>query len=164
MSMQLVHGFFSGINRAAIAFFRPFVCQLLVDSSKLLREALIQGLVDLALLGDEADTSGLISSPFYQVAAVCIVPATHPLARKSSLTIEDLREVPLVVQKPVALKASYNAGNFEILGTSGNALRALFQQIRGHAAPPFLFLNLATKPTTPCGRYKVTAMKSAPKK
>jgi hypothetical protein len=34
-----------------------------------------------------------------------------------------VREVPLVVQKPVALKASYNAGNFEILGTDGNALR-----------------------------------------
>jgi len=34
-----------------------------------------------------------------------------------------VREVPLVVQKPVALKASYNAGNFEILATSGNALR-----------------------------------------
>lgn len=95
-----MHALAAGVIPWALAEFQRnyprMRCQLLVDSSKLLREALIQGLVDLALLGDEADTSGLISSPFYQVAAVCIVPATHPLARKSSLTIEDLREVPLV--------------------------------------------------------------------
>lgn len=71
-------------------------CQLLVDSSKVLREALFQGVVDLAFLGDEADTSGLLSSVFYQVAAVCVMPAAHPLARKTALQIQDLQEVPLV--------------------------------------------------------------------
>lgn len=71
-------------------------CRLLVDSSKALREALIQGSVDLAFLGDESDTSGLVSSLFYQVAAVCVTPAAHPLARKSTLQIEDLRDVPLI--------------------------------------------------------------------
>lgn len=71
-------------------------CQLQVDSSKVLRESLIQGALDLAFLGDEADTSGLISSLFYQVNAVCVLPAAHPLARKALLQIADLRETPLV--------------------------------------------------------------------
>ncbi len=71
-------------------------CLLMVDSSKVLREALFQGAVDFAFLGDEADTSGLVSSLFYQVPAVCVMPATHPLARRSSLQVQDLREVPLV--------------------------------------------------------------------
>jgi len=71
-------------------------CQLLVESSKALRETLIQGAVDVAFLGDEADTSGLTSSLFYQVGAVCVAPAAHPMARRSLLQIQDLREVPLV--------------------------------------------------------------------
>jgi DNA-binding transcriptional LysR family regulator len=71
-------------------------CQLLVDSSRALRETLIQGAVDLAFLGDEADTSGLVSSLFYELNAVCVLPAAHPLARKASLQVQDLREVPLV--------------------------------------------------------------------
>jgi DNA-binding transcriptional LysR family regulator len=71
-------------------------CLLLVDSSKVLREALFQGAVDLAFLGDEADTSGLVSSLFYQAPAVCIMPAAHPLARKQLLHLQDLQEVPLV--------------------------------------------------------------------
>ncbi len=71
-------------------------CLLMVDSSKVLREALFQGAVDLAFLGDEADTSGLVSSLFYQVPAVCVMPAAHPLARKARLQVLDLREVPLI--------------------------------------------------------------------
>jgi DNA-binding transcriptional LysR family regulator len=71
-------------------------CQLIVDSSRALRETLIQGAVDVAFLGDEADTSGLVSSLFYELDAVCVLPAAHPLARKSALQIQDLREVPLV--------------------------------------------------------------------
>ena len=71
-------------------------CQLLVESSKFLRDALLQGAIDLAFLGDEADTSGLVSSLFYEVPGVCIVPTTHPMARRSTLSAYDLREVPLI--------------------------------------------------------------------
>jgi DNA-binding transcriptional LysR family regulator len=71
-------------------------CLLMVDSSKVLREALFQGAVDLAFLGDEADTSGLVSSTFYEMPAVCAMPATHPLARKPVLDVADLRDVPLI--------------------------------------------------------------------
>lgn len=71
-------------------------CLLMVDSSKVLREALFQGAVDLAFLGDEADTSGLVSSPFYELPAVCALPAAHPLARKPVLDLADLRDAPLI--------------------------------------------------------------------
>ncbi len=69
---------------------------LSVDSSRALRDALFQGALDLAFLGDEADTSGLDSSVFYEVPAVCAMPSTHPLARKTRLLPGDLRDVPLV--------------------------------------------------------------------
>ncbi len=95
-----MHALAAGVIPWALAEFQrsyPRIrCQLLVDSSKLLREALIQGAVDVALLGDEADTSGLMSSLFYEVAAVGVMPATHPLARKASLAVQDLGEVPLI--------------------------------------------------------------------
>jgi DNA-binding transcriptional LysR family regulator len=71
-------------------------CLLMVDSSMVLREALFQGSLDLAFLGDEADTSGLSSSLFYEVAPVCVMPAAHPLARREALYPRDLQEVPLV--------------------------------------------------------------------
>lgn len=70
--------------------------QLTVDSSRALRDALLQGNIDLAYLGDEVDTSGLDSSLFYELPAVCVMPAGHPFERKSRLSLADLRDVPLV--------------------------------------------------------------------
>jgi DNA-binding transcriptional LysR family regulator len=67
-----------------------------VDSSRSLREALFQGALDLAFLGDESDTSGLDASVFYELNAVCAMPATHPLIRRTRLAPQDLRDVPLI--------------------------------------------------------------------
>lgn len=69
---------------------------LSVDSSKALRDALFQGNLDFAFLGDEADTGGLDSSVFYELPATCAMPAGHPLARKARLLPQDLGEVPLI--------------------------------------------------------------------
>jgi DNA-binding transcriptional LysR family regulator len=71
-------------------------CLLKVDSSKALREALIQGTLDFAFVGDEADMSGLSSSLFYALNAVCVMPAQHALARRDRVTPQDLAEVPLI--------------------------------------------------------------------
>lgn len=71
-------------------------CVLTVDSSSALRQAVLRGAVDFAFLGDEADTSGLAASVFYEVAAVCVMPAAHPLARRARLAPKDLRDVPLI--------------------------------------------------------------------
>jgi DNA-binding transcriptional LysR family regulator len=67
-----------------------------VDSSRALREALFQGGLDLAFLGDESDTGGLDASLFYELNAVCAMPSSHPLARKARLAPQDLRDVPLI--------------------------------------------------------------------
>lgn len=96
-----LHAMASSLMPRAVAQFQrqyPHVrFQLQVDSSRSLREALFQGLLDLAFLGDEADTSGLDSSVFYEVPAVCVMPQSHPLARKARLAPRDLDEVSQVV-------------------------------------------------------------------
>jgi DNA-binding transcriptional LysR family regulator len=71
-------------------------CQLIVDSSLVLRDSVLQGELDLAFMGNEADTSGLVASTFYEATGVCVLPATHPLAHRQRIGPEDLHDVPLV--------------------------------------------------------------------
>ena len=76
------------------------------------------------LSGTVAKLSGFLAD----VGNLQFMPGQKGITGPLVVTLGDgvntvVREVPLVVQKPVALKASYNAGNFEILGTDGNALR-----------------------------------------
>lgn len=96
-----LHAMASSIVPLAVARFQrsyPRMRFLLsVDSSTSLRDALFKGSLDLAFLGDEADTSGLDASLFYEVPAVCALPASHPLARKARLSLRDLHDVPLIV-------------------------------------------------------------------
>jgi DNA-binding transcriptional LysR family regulator len=96
-----LHAMASSVMPRAVAQFQrqyPRIrFQLQVDSSRSLRDALFQGSLDLAFLGEEADTGGLDSSVFYEVPAVCVMPRQHPLARKTRLLLRDLDAVPLVV-------------------------------------------------------------------
>lgn len=71
-------------------------CLLSLASSVSLRQDLLQGAVDFAFMGDEIDTSGLTASTFYEVDAVCAMPANHPLAGRSQVVPGDLRDVSLV--------------------------------------------------------------------
>ncbi len=95
-----LHAMASSVMPWAIAQFQRSYprtrCVLTVDSSSALRQALLRGTVDFAFLGDEADTSGLRSSVFYEVQAACVMQATHPLARRSAVSPRDLRDVPLI--------------------------------------------------------------------
>jgi hypothetical protein len=73
-------------------------------------------------------TVAKLSSFLAETGNLQFMPGQKGIAGPLVVTLSDgvntvVREVPLVVQKPVALKASYNAGNFEILATGGNALR-----------------------------------------
>lgn len=100
-----LHAMASGLMPRAVAQFQrqyPHIrFQLQVDSSRALRDALFQGALDLAFLAEEADTSGLDSSVFYDMPAVCVMPASHLLARKSRVALRDLDDVA-----QVALSAS----------------------------------------------------------
>ncbi|HVE54706.1 MAG TPA: LysR substrate-binding domain-containing protein, partial [Ramlibacter sp.] len=93
-----LHAMASGVMPRAVAQFQkqyPRIrFQLQVDSSRALRDALFQGSLDLAFLADEADTSGLDASVFYEVPAVCVMPQRHPLARRTRLAPPDLDGVP----------------------------------------------------------------------
>lgn len=95
-----LHAMASSLMPKAVAQFQrsyPRIkFHLRVDSSRVLREALIQGDLDLAYVGDEVDTSGLDSSNFYELPAVCVMLEVHPFTRKSHITGMDLRDVPLV--------------------------------------------------------------------
>ncbi|MEN9329884.1 MAG: hypothetical protein RLZZ484_1072, partial [Pseudomonadota bacterium] len=76
------------------------------------------------LTGTVAKLSGFLA----EAGNLQFVPREAGIEGPLVVTLSDgtnttVREIPLVVQKPVALKASYNAGNFEILSTGGNALR-----------------------------------------
>ncbi|HYF17345.1 MAG TPA: LysR family transcriptional regulator [Ramlibacter sp.] len=73
---------------------------LLVESSRAIRDALVAGQVDFAVVGDEVDLGGLTASPFYGVAAVCAVPARHRLARRARVTPQDLAGEALITLAP----------------------------------------------------------------
>ncbi len=95
-----LHAMASSIMPLAVAQFQrsyPRMRFLLsVDSSTSLRDALFKGALDLAFLGDEADISGVDASVFYEVDAVCAVPASHPLTRKARVSLRDLQDAPLI--------------------------------------------------------------------
>lgn len=95
-----LHAMASSIMPLAVAQFQrsyPRMRFLLsVDSSTSLRDALFKGSLDLAFLGDEADISGVDASVFYEVDAVCAVPASHPLTRKARVSLRDLQDAPLI--------------------------------------------------------------------
>lgn len=66
------------------------------NSSLALRDALADGVLDLGIVADEADCSGLNASLFYDLAAVCVMPARHRLARRRAVTPADLHGEPFV--------------------------------------------------------------------
>jgi DNA-binding transcriptional LysR family regulator len=69
---------------------------LMVESSRAIREELVAGKVDFAVVGDEADVSGLRASVFYELPAVCVLPSRHALARRSQVRPVDLAGEPLI--------------------------------------------------------------------
>lgn len=70
--------------------------ELQLQSSTALRDALADGVLDLAIMADEADTTGLNASVFYELPAVCVLPARHPLARHRVLRPQHLHGVPFI--------------------------------------------------------------------
>jgi DNA-binding transcriptional LysR family regulator len=73
---------------------------LMVESSRNIRDALVAGQVDFAVVGDEVDVSGLSASPFYGVPAVCAVPSRHRLARRARVMPQDLAGEALITLAP----------------------------------------------------------------
>ncbi|PRY44944.1 LysR family transcriptional regulator [Umezawaea tangerina] len=59
-------------------------------------QRLRDGSLDLALLRDGFDTTGLDSEPLREEPVVVLLPARHPLARREVLCAEDIADEPVV--------------------------------------------------------------------
>lgn len=69
-------------------------------SSSVIKDAVATGRFDVGFVASEVETTGVRSSEFTSQAAVAVVPAGHPLARKPWLQPKDLKGQPLVVLNP----------------------------------------------------------------
>lgn len=75
---------------------------LMVESSRTIRDALLAGKADFAVLSDEVDLAGLTASSFYEVPAVCAMPVSHRLARRAVLVPADLAGEAVIALSPPA--------------------------------------------------------------
>jgi DNA-binding transcriptional LysR family regulator len=59
--------------------------------------ALLNGTLDLAFLRDGDPTEGIEISTLFEERYVAVLPETHPLARKRSLRVQDLKREPFIL-------------------------------------------------------------------
>lgn len=71
-----------------------------VRTSNIVRDLVASGQADIGLAADEVDTSGVLHSVFTTPRAVCVMPTAHPLAHRSQITPEDLKDAPLLTLAP----------------------------------------------------------------
>jgi DNA-binding transcriptional LysR family regulator len=70
--------------------------QLLVESSRAIRDALLAGSIDVGLIADAVPSRGLEVSPLYELPCVCLMSASHPYAKRPLITPNDLAGAPLI--------------------------------------------------------------------
>ena len=71
---------------------------LKIDRSKILMKNLLEGGLDLAVLGRPASSPLIVAEPYRDEEIVTIAPANHPLASKREVPLEILARQPLVAQ------------------------------------------------------------------
>jgi DNA-binding transcriptional LysR family regulator len=86
----------------------PKVQLLLSESfSSLLGQSLLKGTLDAAFLRDGDPTPGLTIDPLFSEAYVAVLPHTHSLAGRRSISAALLRDEPFVFFSPAAGKLAY---------------------------------------------------------
>jgi DNA-binding transcriptional LysR family regulator len=93
-------GFMPRVVARFVTRFPQSRVELSLQSSTELRDAVADGALDLAVVADEVDTTGLAASLFYERPAVCLLPSRHWLARRSHVVPADLDGEPFVVLAP----------------------------------------------------------------
>jgi DNA-binding transcriptional LysR family regulator len=73
---------------------------LQVRTSDEVRDLVLSGRMDFGVVADGSNTSGLRSSTFYRVPAVCAFPAGHRFERLDVVTPQDLVGEPFVAHNP----------------------------------------------------------------
>ena len=71
-----------------------------ITSSASIRDAVADGQLDVGLVADEIDRSGLDAQPFSSLPGLIALPPDHKLAQRDVLRPEDLRGVPMVALAP----------------------------------------------------------------
>jgi DNA-binding transcriptional LysR family regulator len=72
---------------------------LRIQRSESLEKKLLEGELDLAILGREPESSLLVRDPYRDVDIVVIAPPNHPLTKKRSVSLEDLAKEALITEE-----------------------------------------------------------------
>jgi DNA-binding transcriptional LysR family regulator len=72
---------------------------LKIQKSRVLEKKLLDGELDLAIVGRTPRSSHLVSEPYRAEPVVAIAPPHHPLAKKNCVPIELLAKEPLVISE-----------------------------------------------------------------
>lgn len=88
----------------AIADFRrayPYVMVLLtIGDSTDIRQRVLEGELELGIIGAQSTQKGLLSQPLWNDELVVVVPAGHRWAARRTITLEDLLDEPFVLREP----------------------------------------------------------------
>ncbi len=82
--------------------------QLQESFSSSLEQSLLKGTIDAAFLRDGDPVPGLDIEPLFSEAYVAVLPHTHPLAGRKSISAGQLRNEPFVLFSPAAGKLAYD--------------------------------------------------------
>ncbi|MGH7830877.1 MAG: LysR substrate-binding domain-containing protein, partial [Candidatus Binatia bacterium] len=83
---------------------RGVLVKLRVYSSQALENELLEGDLDVAVLGRAPRSSLLIGKPYRKEEIVVIAPPNHPLTRRSSVPLEMIAKEPIIAQTGTILR------------------------------------------------------------
>lgn len=76
-----------------------------------LRESLLANEIDIAITidfdADDYQGQNVVTQPFFSSHGRCVISRFHPLANKTAIKIDDLKEVPLVAISPDISRGGY---------------------------------------------------------
>lgn len=96
--------FSTNLVPGAIARFRgthpKIAVYLVVRDSSVIRDLVASGQIDVAVVGDEINPSGVEVVPFADIRAAMAIPPGHPLRHKEVIEPSDLDQLPFVALSP----------------------------------------------------------------
>jgi len=93
-------GFLPRVIAAFDASSKDLQISLQVMSSREVHEKVSAGQVDFGLMSDEMSMAGLEHSEFVHMPGVVVMNASHPLAARSAVHMEDLAQLPFIALNP----------------------------------------------------------------
>ncbi len=96
-----IHAYSGVLIHAALPTLRQRYAQtplyLQLRDSNILRDMVVAGELDLALVADESELDGLLGYCLARLKAVVVFPRGHPLGRLPSIRAQDLQDADLIV-------------------------------------------------------------------